>query len=149
MPPPSISAVLPVIDVVSMRSAPVLYMPPPRVPAEFPAIRESVTTEELRGFFDRCGQVGLRVIPWMDRRIPRERFRAHIEALKQHPALLCWYVYDEPHGEGFAEADARLALAKELDPARPAFINYLSSNFNVFSSFKIVDKLLRILFRYI
>ena len=90
-------------------------------------IRESVTTDELRAIFDRCAHVGLRTIPWLDRRIPRERLREHITALRDHPALLCWYVYDEPSGEGFAEAEARLALAKELDSSRPAFINYLSS----------------------
>jgi len=89
-------------------------------------IRESVTTEELREVFNRCAAVGLRVIPWMDHRIPRETFREHIEALRDHPALLVWYVYDEPSGEeGFAEANARLAIARELDPAHPAFINYL------------------------
>ncbi|MBD3293114.1 MAG: hypothetical protein GF393_09330 [Armatimonadia bacterium] len=91
-------------------------------------IRGAVTTEELVEVFDRCSEVGLRVIPWMDRRIPRERYRAHIEALRDHPALLVWYVYDEPSGEdGFAEANARLAIARELDPDHPAFTNYLSN----------------------
>ncbi len=91
-------------------------------------IRESVTTEQLREIFDRCEQVGLRVIPWMDRRIPREAYREHIEALGDHPALLVWYVYDEPSGEdGFAEANLRLQIARELDPDHPAFINYLSN----------------------
>jgi len=47
--------------------------------------------------------------------------------LRQHPALLCWYVYDEPSGDRFAEADARVALAKQIDPAHPAFVNYLSN----------------------
>jgi hypothetical protein len=88
-------------------------------------VRRDVTTDQLRAIFDRCAQVGLRVIPWLSR-IPRERFVAHIRALKDHPALLCWYVYDEPSGEQFAEAEARLRLAKALDPSRPAYINYLS-----------------------
>lgn len=90
-------------------------------------LREGLSTEDLRGIFDRCAQVGLRIIPWLDGRIPRDRFAEHIRALKEHPALLCWYVYDEPSGDGFEEANARLSLAKELDPAHPAFINYLSN----------------------
>ncbi len=82
---------------------------------------------ELTGIFDRCARVGLRLIPWLDGRISREHFTAIIKALKDHPALLCWYVIDEPSGkEGIAEAAARQRLAKELDPAHPAYINYLS-----------------------
>jgi len=88
-------------------------------------IRESLTTEDLRAILDRCAQVGLRTVLWLDGRIPRERFAEHIKALKDHPALLCWYVYDEPSGDQFEEANARLALAHELDPSHPALINYL------------------------
>ncbi len=90
-------------------------------------LRESLSTEDVRGIFDRCAQVGLWIIPWLDGRIPRDRFAEHIRALKDHPALLCWYVFDEPSGDRFEEANARLSLAKELDPAHPAFINYLSN----------------------
>ena len=90
-------------------------------------IRPSVTPGKLKEIFDRCAELGLRVIPWLDGRIPRERFREHIQTLKHHPALLCWYVFDEPSGKRFAEADARYRLARELDPSHPALINYLSN----------------------
>jgi hypothetical protein len=91
-------------------------------------INPSITTDKLRSYFDRCAQVGLRVIPWLDGAIPRERFIEHIKALKDHPALLTWYVIDEPNGEeGLKEANARYELAKELDPGHPALINYLSN----------------------
>ena len=90
-------------------------------------IRESITTAQLKAIFDRCAQVGLRVIPWLDGRMSRERFSEHITTLKDHPALLCWYVYDEPSGKRFAEADARVKLAKSLDPGHPALINYLGN----------------------
>ena len=89
-------------------------------------VQPGVTTQQLRTILDRCAQVGLRVILWLDGRIPREQFRQHIQDLRDHPALLVWYVYDEPSGERFAEADARYRLARELDPARPALISYLS-----------------------
>lgn len=88
-------------------------------------INAGVTTERLREILDRCAAAGLRVIPWLDGNIARERFVGHITALRGHPALLCWYVYDEPSGPGFEEAQARLKLAKELDPSVPALINYL------------------------
>ncbi|MBN2310121.1 MAG: hypothetical protein JXR94_14195 [Candidatus Hydrogenedentes bacterium] len=90
-------------------------------------IRETLTTDELEAIFDRCAEAGLRVIPWLDGRMTRERFTEHITRLKAHPALLCWYVYDEPSGERFAEADARIQMAHELDPAHPAYVNYLAS----------------------
>ena len=89
-------------------------------------VNPGVTTAKLTECFDRCAQVGLRVIPWLDGTIPRERFTDHITALKAHPALLAWYVMDEPSGDGFKEAEARYKLAKELDPTHPAFINYLA-----------------------
>ena len=89
-------------------------------------IRASQTTEELKTYFDRCAELGLRVIPWLDGDIPIDRLRSHITTLRNHPALLCWYVFDEPSGERFAEADRRLKLAHELDPDHPALINYLS-----------------------
>ncbi len=57
----------------------------------------------------------------------RERFTEHVTTLKSHPALLCWYVFDEPSGDRFAEADARVALARKIDPHHPAFVNYLSN----------------------
>lgn len=88
-------------------------------------IRESLTAAQLKAIFDRCAMIGLRIIPWLDGRMSRERFTKHITTLKEHPALLCWYVYDEPSGERFAEADARVKLAKSLDPGHPALINYL------------------------
>jgi hypothetical protein len=90
-------------------------------------VRESITTAELQTYFDRCAALGLRLIPWLDGRIAIERFREHITTLRNHPALLCWYVFDEPSGERFAEADARLKLAHELDPNHPALINYLGN----------------------
>lgn len=85
-------------------------------------IRSTITTEELKSYFDRCAALGLRVIPWLDGNIPLERLREHLTTLRSHPALLCWYVFDEPSGERFAEADARLKLAHELDPSHPALI---------------------------
>lgn len=90
-------------------------------------VRASITTEELKSWFDRSASLGLHVIPWLDGNIPIERFRSHLTALRDHPALLCWYVYDEPSGDRFAEADLRLKLAHELDPNHPALINYLGN----------------------
>ncbi len=90
-------------------------------------IRPGVSTDTLKSYFDRCAQLGMRIIPWLNSGLPMDLFRQHIETLRDHPALLCWYVYDEPSGEGFAIANEKLALAHELDPNHPALINYLAS----------------------
>ncbi len=91
-------------------------------------VHPGISTAQLRSWFDRCARAGLRLIPWLDGRIPLETFQNHIRVLKNHPALLCWYVYDEPSGAKFAAAEKRLALARKLDPHHPAYINYLGSH---------------------
>lgn len=90
-------------------------------------INKNITTAQLKSYFDRCAEVGLRVIPWLDGNIEIERFREHITTLRDHPALLVWYVFDEPSGDRFAAANERLALAHELDKNHPALINYLGN----------------------
>lgn len=90
-------------------------------------INRGITTDHLGEILDRCASVGLRVIPWLDGNIPRELFTSHITRLRDHPALLAWYVYDEPSAEGMAESEARYRLAKKLDPSHPAYVNYLSN----------------------
>ncbi len=89
--------------------------------------RPPLDLKKMRAVFDRCAAAGLRLIPWLNQRFSDEEFAQIITALKDHPAPICWYVYDEPFGpERYAQAEARLKLAKRLDPSKPAFINYLS-----------------------
>ncbi len=50
------------------------------------------------------------------------RMRTMVNAVKDHPALLGWYLYDEPRGsEWTAELRKMYALLCELDPAHPVF----------------------------
>lgn len=50
------------------------------------------------------------------------RMRAMVNAVKDHPALLGWYLYDEPRGsEWTAELRRMYTLLCELDPAHPVF----------------------------
>ncbi|MBC7286606.1 MAG: hypothetical protein H5T86_00885 [Armatimonadetes bacterium] len=87
--------------------------------------RRDLPLSEIKEVFDRCASNGMRIIPWLDANASREGLAQTIEALKSHPALLAWYVYDEPSNEGFAEAEERYRIAKQVDPGHPAFINYL------------------------
>ena len=88
-------------------------------------VRAALTLERLREMFDRCAAIGLRIIPWLDKHLSQAQCTEIVTALRDHPALLCWYVIDEPGGRWFDQARARLKMAKTLDPSRPAFVNYM------------------------
>lgn len=59
-------------------------------------------------------------------------YRAIISAFRDHPAILGWYLVDEPsplsweREYGFAESDLRSLwfAVKEADPGRPAYVNW-------------------------
>jgi hypothetical protein len=87
------------------------------------------TSKAQKKILDRCAEAGLRAIVWYYKNIPREQLVKFIREFKDHPALLCWYVFDEPLDEkAFAEAEERLKLAKEIDPSHPAYINYYENH---------------------
>lgn len=89
-------------------------------------IMPDTTTGQLKNYLDRCSELGLRMIPWLFQGIAIENFKSHITTLRNHPALLCWDVFDEPGSAAtFAEAGQRVKIARELDPNHPAFINHL------------------------
>jgi hypothetical protein len=46
-----------------------------------------------------------------------------LRRLKDHPAILCWMVLDEPIGELEQNVEQIYKAAKQADPYRPAFIN--------------------------
>ena len=88
-------------------------------------INPSDDAVSVGSYLDYCNRIGLMVIPWFDRKIPLQIFRDYIEVFKNHPALLCWYVFDEPNRSEELEAKKRLNIAHEIDPQHPAYINYL------------------------
>jgi len=82
----------------------------------------------IRAYLDRCAALGIRVhydIRAVAQSPPSEKkwelLRAEVEAIRDHPALLCWYLCDEPAGQGIDPAvlDEAYRFVKELDPHHP------------------------------
>jgi hypothetical protein len=84
--------------------------------------------DQIRAYLDRCAQVGMRVhydIRAIAQAEPSaakwEALRREVEAFRDHPALLAWYLCDEPDGQKIPPA--RLVEAydfiKQLDPYHP------------------------------
>lgn len=76
----------------------------------------------LHDWFDRCHQLGLRF--HYDLRHSYKNLtqvQLEVEAYRGHPALLSWYIADEPDGPGDdpALAVAAYRLVKRLDPRHP------------------------------
>ncbi len=101
------------------------------------------TTEELyregaRRFLDYCRDAGLqamvgaystysipKALPLIGKKLrweeQKERLKRNIEGLKAHPALLCWYMIDEPSSISLPERDLAQTYQymKELDTGHP------------------------------
>ena len=84
--------------------------------------------DQIRAYLDRCAQVGMKVhydIRALAQSEPSEAkwaaLRREVEMFRDHPALLAWYLCDEPDGQGIPPE--RLVEAynfvKELDPYHP------------------------------
>jgi len=113
------------------------------VVASFPMYRSDEElqkdAERVRGFLDECLRHSLRVVFWLHPgkgAYPpmREAAVRTITAFRDHPAILCWYLVDEPEGwweqseGGKQEADLvdLYRAAKAADPYRPSQINWYS-----------------------
>lgn len=86
--------------------------------------------EALRKLLDKAQEVGLRVmvsaaVPFAGK-LPaeREKLREVVLGLKDHPALLGWYLYDEPDGQGIAPSIIRdlHEAVSEFDPDHPTWV---------------------------
>ena len=98
------------------------------------------TLAERKGYMDRCAQLGMKVnynllsvsggggvgssIEGLSDIEKDERLKAEINIFKDHPALLAWYISDEPNG--FKVPPEKLEkiyqLIKEIDPWHPVSI---------------------------
>ena len=89
------------------------------------------TLAGIRAYLDRCAQLGLKV--HYDIRLLAQapasetkwaKLRAEVEAFREHPALLCWYLCDEPAGQGIEPAvlEESYRFVKDLDPCHPITI---------------------------
>jgi hypothetical protein len=109
------------------------------------------TYEERKAYMDRCAQVGMKVqysvnslIGWghngakgLD--LPEEKkleiLRNEVIAFRDHPALLSWYMNDEPDGQGRPPAVLEKAyqVIHELDPYHPISVVFmLPSKFSLY-----------------
>ena len=101
------------------------------------------TIAERKAYMDRCAQLGLKVHYALNgligephnksRKNPLtqeerfELFKNEIITFRDHPALLAWYINDEPLGQSRSVGLLEKAynLVKELDPYHPASIVFM------------------------
>jgi len=86
--------------------------------------RGSNTLEQIQNVLDGAHKNGLKVIFWLHRSVTTDQLRQWVPAFKDHPALIVWYVYDEP-GTITPEVQEKYDIARKLDPGHPAMINYV------------------------
>jgi len=84
---------------------------------------------QIREYMDHCAAIGMRVnyhLMWANRsELTDEQWqslRTEVEAFRDHPALLSWYIADEPAADRVAILEQVYALVSELDPHHPVTI---------------------------
>lgn len=86
---------------------------------------------QIREKMDRCAAVGMKVNYHIERacmnlegKALEDAIRPEIEAFRDHPALLSWYIADEPEGHRIPPERmyAAYKLVKQLDPYHPTAI---------------------------
>jgi len=109
------------------------------------------TYKERKAFMDRCAKVGMRVQYSVNSLIgsghngakgldmsedqKEALLRKEIIAFRDHPALLSWYINDEPDGQGRPQAllEKAYKIVHELDPYHPISIVFmLPSKFSLY-----------------
>jgi len=90
------------------------------------------TAEQLapiREYLDRCAQVGMKVnyhVMWSNRADMTDddwaSLKAEVEAFRDHPALLCWYIADEPSLDQAPHLEKVKQTVGELDPYHPVTV---------------------------
>ncbi|MBL4700106.1 MAG: hypothetical protein JKX85_02515, partial [Phycisphaeraceae bacterium] len=80
--------------------------------------------EGVRQVLDDAHKNGLKVILWLHSLVTLDQVRQWVPAFKDHPALIVWYVYDEP-AKITPEIQAKYDLTRKLDPGHPAMLNYV------------------------
>jgi hypothetical protein len=96
------------------------------------------TLKSRKAYMNRCADLGMRVnynlcsvaggggvagsgSEGLTRQQKMERLQKEVEMFRDHPALLAWYIADEPDGRGLPADSLRetYKLIKELDPYHP------------------------------
>lgn len=82
-----------------------------------------VTVDAHRALLDAVKSNGLMAIVWFHRNVSAAAMREHITQLKDHPAVLAWYVYDEP-AVITPEIQGLYDMTRAVDPMHPTYLNY-------------------------
>ncbi len=101
--------------------------------------------DERRRYMDRAAEMGMKVHYQLlsvsggggvnlgtapDTSATRRQawLRSEVEAFRDHPALLAWYISDEPTGHGATpeQLETAAAVVRELDPYHPVTIVFLN-----------------------
>jgi len=90
---------------------------------------------DRRRYMDRCAQLGMKVhyqllgaVGRLDGSPESELLlRTEVAAFRDHPALLAWYISDEPTGHGTTPEELRRAyeIVREVDPYHPVTIVFM------------------------
>ena len=111
---------------------------------------EGKTLKERKEYMDRCAALGMKVnynllsiaggggvgskqYDRFSRQKQEKLLREEVEAFRDHPALLSWYISDEPVGQGVPPDSLEFAygIIKELDPYHPVAIVFMAPNMAV------------------
>lgn len=102
------------------------------------------TLAERKAYMDRCAQLGMKVhynllsvsggggvgsnITGLSKEEKRERLIAEIRRFRDHPALLAWYIADEPNGYRVppAEIEEIYNIVRENDPWHPVTVVFMA-----------------------
>ena len=102
------------------------------------------TLNERKAYMDRCAQIGMKVhynllsvsggggvgskIVGLDEKEKRERLIEEIKTFRDHPALLGWYISDEPNGISITPSQLEdiYKTVKENDPWHPVSIVFMA-----------------------
>lgn len=106
---------------------------------------EDKSLAQRKVYMDRCAELGLKVhyhlnsiigsghnqgsfgIPVEEQLRRDELLKKEVEMFKDHPALLCWYLNDEPLGQGRSpkEIERAYQMVKKIDPYHPISIVFM------------------------
>jgi hypothetical protein len=102
------------------------------------------TLNERKAYMDRCAELGMKVhynllsvsggrgvgskIEGLSDKDKRDRLIAEIKTFRDHPALLAWYISDEPNGKFISPAQLEdiYRTVKENDPWHPVSIVFMA-----------------------
>ena len=79
---------------------------------------------QIQAALDTIKSKGMKAIVWMANSATLSTVENWVLSLKNHPAIIAWYIYDEPSSITPAIQD-RYNLVKQKDPTRPVYINYV------------------------